>query len=230
VTPGTANGRHRLIVPVALVAVAVAAGAFTLAGRGPAAGAPAPPSGERTAQAPPAPSSPAPDEPVAMTPAPAEPVAASPAPAGEHPERLRIPAIGVDAPVIDLGLNDDGTLEVPSDFDETGWWSGGPMPGALGPAVIAGHVDSRSGPAVFFHLDELSAGDEIVVDGSGGTVTFTVEHLEQHPKDDFPTDLVYHGDEDRPALRLITCGGTFDRSTGHYRDNIIVFAGLASTD
>jgi LPXTG-site transpeptidase (sortase) family protein len=219
VTPGTANhGRHRLIVPVALLAVVLAA-AFALTGRG--AAPQAAPDVDRTAQTPPA---------ARTTPPPAEPVAASPAPAGMHPERLRIPAIDVDATVIDLGLNDDGTLEVPSDFDETGWWSGGPMPGAIGPAVIAGHVDSRSGPAVFFHLDELSPGDEIIIDGAGGSVTFTVERLEQHPKDDFPTDLVYHGDEDRPALRLITCGGTFDRSTGHYRDNVIVFAGLAGTD
>ncbi|MEX1164428.1 MAG: class F sortase [Nitriliruptor sp.] len=145
-------------------------------------------------------------------------------PNGIDPERLVIPAIGVDADVIDLGLQDDGTMEVPNDFAQTGWFDRGPKPGRVGPAVIAGHVDSTTGPAVFFRLNELSAGDEIEVHGEDGDiVTFVVRELEQHPKDDFPTEAVYSGTPG-PELRLITCSGEFDQGERSYRDNTIVFA------
>ena len=141
-----------------------------------------------------------------------------------RPTRIEIPAIGVAAPVIELGLNRDRTLEVPRDFGDAGWWKGGPRPGEDGPAVIAGHVDSRSGPGVFYRLDELERGSEIrVVGRDGSSVRFEVERLERHPKDRFPTEEVYLG-EDGPALRLITCSGAFDRASGHYEDNTIVFA------
>lgn len=150
-------------------------------------------------------------------------------PDGLEPARVRIPAIGVDASVIELGQQDDGTLETPEDFSETGWWQGGPRPGQLGAAVIAGHVDSTSGPAVFYDLRNLRQGDEIVVEGvDGGTVTFTVDHLEQHAKDEFPTSAVYGYTRD-PTLRLVTCGGQFDRSLRSYTDNIVVFADLANS-
>ncbi|MGH3665652.1 MAG: class F sortase [Egibacteraceae bacterium] len=140
------------------------------------------------------------------------------------PVRVRIKQIGVDADVIPLGLNPDRTLEVPTDYAQTGWYRGGPEPGEPGPAVIAGHVDSRSGPAVFYRLRELRPGDRVeVVTTDGGRQQFTVRRVEQHPKDAFPTDAVY-GRTRRPTLRLVTCGGTFDRASGHYRDNIVVFA------
>jgi hypothetical protein len=145
-------------------------------------------------------------------------------PNGVDPERIVIPAIGVDADVIDLGLEPDGSMEVPTDFAQTGWFDRGPKPGRVGPAVIAGHVDDRSGPAVFFDLVELEPGDEIEVHGADGeVVTFAVRRTEQHRKDDFPTEAVYGGTPG-PELRLITCSGEFDRAERSYRDNTIVFA------
>ncbi len=145
-------------------------------------------------------------------------------PNGVEPERIVIPAIDVDADVIDLGLRDDGTMEVPTDFAQTGWFRHGPRPGRVGPALIAGHVDDRDGPAVFFRLAELTPGDRIDVHGTGGDlVVFEVRELEQHPKDAFPTERVYAATPG-PELRLVTCGGTFDRGIRSYRDNIIVYA------
>ncbi len=145
-------------------------------------------------------------------------------PNGVDPERIVIDAIGVDADVIDLGIDGDGRMEVPTDFDQAGWFTPGPRPGRVGPAVIAGHVDSRSGPAVFYRLPELEAGDEIEVQGDDGeVVTFAVRGLEQHPKDEFPTEQVYAGTPGS-ELRLITCGGVFDDDERSYRDNIIVYA------
>lgn len=137
---------------------------------------------------------------------------------------LEIPAIGVATPLVALGLNEDRSMQVPSDFGQAGWYQYSVIPGDPGPAVIAGHVDSRSGPAVFFHLADLSPGDEIHVRAADGTATtFVVQRVEQHPKDDFPTDAVY-GDTPGPELRLITCGGVFDRSQRAHRDNVIVYA------
>jgi hypothetical protein len=145
-----------------------------------------------------------------------------------EPSQVRIPVIAVDAPVIPLGLREDGRIEVPADFDETGWWVDGPEPGEPGPAVILGHVDSYLGPAVFFDLRLLEPGDSIHVDRRDGTtVTYVVERTEQHPKDTFPTDAVY-GPTPEPVLRLVTCGGDFDRERRSYDDNIIAFARLAS--
>lgn len=145
-------------------------------------------------------------------------------PNGVDPDRLVIPTIGVDADVIDLGLQDDGTMEVPEDFSQTGWFRPGPRPGRVGPAVIAGHVDSTRGPAVFHRLRELAPGDHVEVHGQGGeVVVFEVERLERHPKDEFPTAAVYSG-TDGPELRLITCSGEFDHDARSYRDNTIVYA------
>lgn len=152
--------------------------------------------------------------------------AAVPMPDPIEPSRVAVPAIGLDAEVIRLGLNPDGTLEVPSDFSQSGWWTGGSAPGEPGPAVIAGHVDSRSGPAVFYYLRDLSPGDLITVsDENGEEISYEVDRVEQHPKDAFPTQAVY-GPTDESTLRLITCGGSFDRSVRSYRDNIIVFASI----
>lgn len=141
--------------------------------------------------------------------------------AGSH---LTIPAIGVSTPLINLGLNEDHTMEVPSDFDLAGWYRYSPTPGEAGPAVIAGHVDSHTGPAVFYRLTDLQPGDEVQVGKADGTTeTFTVDRVEQHPKHAFPHEDVY-GDTDDSQLRLITCGGIFDQAENAHRDNIIVYA------
>lgn len=151
------------------------------------------------------------------------PVATAPVFVGK-PVRVRIPQIGVDADVIDLGLRDDGTLEVPSNFAETGWYTGRSVSGEPGPSVVVGHVDSKSGPAVFYHLDDLEAGHTIEIHRSDGSVAFfRVSSSVLVDKDEFPTDQVY-GSTDEPTLRLITCGGDFNSSVRSYEGNLIVFA------
>jgi hypothetical protein len=141
--------------------------------------------------------------------------------------RVSIPRIGVSSRLVRLGLKGDGTMEVPEDFDLAGWFTQGPQPGQVGPAVIAGHVDSKTGPAVFYRLRELRKGDEIkVARARGPALTFVVERLDQFPKDAFPTEAIF-GPVPWPALRLITCGGSFNHAAGHYRDNIVVSARLA---
>ena len=140
------------------------------------------------------------------------------------PVRIDIPNVDVSAPVDALGLNEDGTMEVPEDFARTGWYERLEAPGEVGTAVIVGHVDSHTGPAAFFRIRELESGDEILVTlADGAVVRFVVERTEQYAKDQFPTIAVY-GPVDRPTLRLITCGGSFDRNHGHYRDNVVVYA------
>ena len=117
------------------------------------------------------------------------------------PVRIEIPSIAVRAPIIRLGLNPDRTLEVPTDYGDTGWWSGGARPGENGPAVIVGHVDSETGPAVFYRLRELRPGATIVVVRSEGSrARFTVQRSERYPKDEFPTARVY-GRTDGATLR-----------------------------
>ena len=149
-----------------------------------------------------------------------------PAPNGVDPERIRIPAIGVDADVADMGLNDDGSIEVPTEFADTGWWTYSPRPGRIGASAILGHVDSTTGPAVFYRLTDLQPGDEIHVDGvDGNTVTFTVRAIEQYPKAQFPSEQVFSATP-TPTLRLITCGGAFDSNAGSYLDNIVVYADI----
>lgn len=147
--------------------------------------------------------------------------------AKEHvadPVRLRIPAIGVDAPVEPLEVDENAVLPPPTTNYGTGWWRDGPEPGEPGPAVIVGHVDSFQGPAVFFRLTEISPGDEIFVDRlDGTTVVFAAQRTEQHDKNAFPTHAVY-GDTPDPRLRLITCGGEFDDTDRRYLENIIVYA------
>lgn len=160
-------------------------------------------------------------------PSPAEvPVAAADVQVAD-PVRLRIPAIGVDAPVAPLEL-ENGVLPAPGTTEGTGWWRAGPEPGERGRAVIVGHVDSYQGPAVFSRLREMGAGDEIVVERVDGTTArFVAVRAERHDKDAFPTEAVY-GDTAEPQLRLVTCGGEFDRRERSYRDNVIVFASAAT--
>ena len=142
------------------------------------------------------------------------------------PIRIIIPKIGVASSLDRLGRAPDGTVEVPGPdrWEVPGWYELGPRPGELGSAVILGHVDSTRGPAVFFRLRELRAGDEIeVTRADGSSVRFVVQRTAQYDKQRFPTDAVYYPTL-TSALRLVTCGGKFDDSTGHYRSNIIVFA------
>jgi len=140
------------------------------------------------------------------------------------PRRIRIPAIGVSAPIIPVGLHKDRTIEVPTNFGDAGWYRPGPDPGETGPAVIVGHVDSQTGPAVFYRLRELRRGNRIMIRrADGSTVRFRVNGLERWPKAKFPTRRVY-GRTRGPVLRLVTCSGAFDSSSGHYVDNTIVFA------
>jgi len=144
------------------------------------------------------------------------------------PVLLRVPAIGVQAPVAAVGLNTNGTVQVPplNDHNLTGWYQYGPAPGQRGPAVLLGHVDSVTGVSVFFHLKNLRKGDRIYLTlADGKTATFAVDGLQRVSKTAFPTAAVY-GKLSYPGLRLITCGGTFDPATGHYADNIIVYAHL----
>jgi sortase (surface protein transpeptidase) len=143
-----------------------------------------------------------------------------------RPVFLTIPAIGVRAPIINLGLNPNDTLQVPRTTTVAGWYTGSPRPGATGSAIIAGHVDSRSGPGVFFWLRAMRRGDRIYVRRAGGTLAvFTVTAVRMYPKDKFPTAAVY-GPVPDAELRLITCGGTFDYSTGSYLSNVVVYARL----
>ena len=161
-------------------------------------------------------------------PPPAAPVQvlSTPALAAAPPVRIRISAIGVDSALIALGLAADGTLQVPVDGSVAGWFTGSPTPGEHGPAVIAAHVDWNHAPGVFFHLRDLEPGAEVAVDRADGTTArFEVLEVEQYPKDAFPTERVY-GDIDHAGLRLITCGGSFDRAARSYRDNVVVYAGL----
>jgi LPXTG-site transpeptidase (sortase) family protein len=140
------------------------------------------------------------------------------------PVRVGIPAIGVDTALLDIGVDGAGALVPPADPDVAGWFAAGPAPGETGPAVLAGHVDDRTGPAVFFRLEELTAGDQVLVTREDGTVvSFTVTRVAAYPKDDFATTEVY-GPTTGPELRLITCGGTFDRSRRSYTDNVVVYA------
>ncbi|MFE3235271.1 class F sortase [Kitasatospora indigofera] len=151
-------------------------------------------------------------------------------PAGRQapPVRIRIPRIGVDSALTDLQVQSDGHLGTPDDPQVAGWWDQGPAPGATGTAVIVGHVDSGTGPAVFAGLSVLRPGDTVAVDAAdGSTSTFTVQALRSYAKDEFPDDTVF-GETPGPSLRLITCGGTYDRSNREYLSNLVVFAGPGS--
>ncbi len=143
----------------------------------------------------------------------------------DEPVRIEIAAIGVDADLIDLDLQRPEP-EVPTDFDQAGWYTATREPGEIGPSVVAGHIDSTDGPAVFARLDELEDGDEVTVHGADGqTRTFAVTGSGQYPKDQLPPEVFGFGDP-VPELRLITCGGSFDRDAGSYTDNLVVYTQL----
>ncbi|RIQ15691.1 class F sortase [Jiangella rhizosphaerae] len=140
------------------------------------------------------------------------------------PVAVAVPAVGIEAAIVPIAV-DAGNVLVPPPYGEAGWWAAGPEPGENGAAVIAGHLDSRDGPDVFYRLGDVAPGDEIVVThADGGTSSFRVVDVGQYSQDAFPTEAVYGGPDDRPLLRLITCGGEYDRGLGRYRDNVVVLA------
>lgn len=152
----------------------------------------------------------------------------SPMPASV-PVGLAIPALGVTSAVIGLGLEDDGSMEVPPGAYPAGWYDQSPTPGELGPAILAAHVDWGGKPGVFHAIRDLQPGDEVSVARQDGSIaTFRVDRVDEYAKEAFPTDAVY-GDLDHAGLRLITCGGDFDDDSGSYEDNVVVFATFTGT-
>jgi len=139
---------------------------------------------------------------------------------------IAVPDLGLDQSLIELGVTEDRTLEVPKEWMDIGWWATGPAPGEAGGAVIAGHVNGGGKPAVFAKLPSLAIGAEVVVTRADGSLaTYVVRSKEQFPKDDFPNERMYTF-EGPSFLHLVTCGGSFDTRSGHYDDNIVVFAEL----
>lgn len=142
------------------------------------------------------------------------------------PTHLTIADIGVSTDLIELGKNDDGTMQTPDDFAIAGWYKHSPTPGEIGPSIIVGHVDNYLGPAVFFRLKELQQGQLIrIARDDGRTATFSVDKVETLDQNNFPTEAVY-GNIDHAGIRLITCGGTYDVLSGRYSHNIVVYGSL----
>ncbi|MFF5109039.1 class F sortase [Streptosporangium sp. NPDC000509] len=170
----------------------------------------------------------------APTAAPPLPVTMPPEPLksdGVQPRRIAIPKIGVLAPLMALGVDSKREIQTPplSRPNQAGWYKHGPIPGQQGPSVVLGHVNTKKGAAVFSRLKEISRGDKIKVSRSDGSLAeFTVDGVEQVSKTAFPSKRVY-GNTGEATLRLITCGGVYNRATGHYTDNIIVYATLSKT-
>jgi Sortase domain len=203
---GAAGALTALVIGVAVTAAGVAGLALSRGGTAPR------PATARVA---------APDGPAARVPWP------SAAGRVAAPRELTIPAIGVRTRLIRLGLTSAGTLQVPTDFGVAGWYDRSPRPGAPGPAIIAGHIDSLAGPAVFFRLARLRPGDRAYIRRADGSLAvFRVTAVREYRKDRFPTAAVY-GPAPSPQLRLITCGGTFDPALGSYLSNVVVYAAAA---
>jgi sortase (surface protein transpeptidase) len=145
------------------------------------------------------------------------------------PTRLTIPALKVNVALSGLGQQADGSMQVPTDAHTVGWYTKAPTPGSLGPAVLAGHVNFHGRDGTFAKLSTLRKGDRITVARQDGTTaTFAVTTVDRYAKDHFPSAAVY-GPIDHAGLRLITCGGPFDSGSGHYVDNIVVYADLQRT-
>jgi hypothetical protein len=163
----------------------------------------------------------------APIPVPAGPIAAVAQPQEADvplPVTLTIPAIGVQARLVHLGVTAAGTLQVPSSTAVAGWYTGGPRPGAIGPAVIAGHIDSHVGPGIFFRLSQLRPGDSVYVRRADGSLAlFRITAVRSYAKNHFPTLAVY-GPTPDAELRLITCGGIFDPTLGSYLSNTVAYA------
>jgi hypothetical protein len=244
--PAQHGGRRGVVLAAAATVVLVLLAGILLTLGLRSSGPPQPPAADA------APASPAPTATVATTPPPASPspgarsVAPPPATASPSPRarpvdlgpilpssppvRLDIPSIDVHTSTfVDLGRGRDGSIEVPQNFAAAGFYTLGPTPGQFGPAVIAGHVDSHQGPAVFYRLGALKAGATVSVGRRDGTTArFVVDKVAAYPKAQFPTTQVYGNTTSRAELRLITCGGSFDDRSGHYIDNVVAFAHLVS--
>ncbi|MET9497840.1 class F sortase [Streptomyces sp. NPDC006552] len=144
------------------------------------------------------------------------------------PARLRIPALHLDTAIASLSLDSEGRLPAPAGYTDVGWWREGPSPGEAGPAVIAGHLDTVSGPAVFADLAGLRPGDRVeITRADRSTSVFEVRGTAEYPQDDFPTEAVYGSTPDA-ELRLITCGGAYDRAARRYLDNTVVSATMVT--
>ncbi|MET9394127.1 class F sortase [Streptomyces sp. NPDC006624] len=226
--PGPAPSRRRLrrAVTVLWVAAALALVVSLVSGRGDPSDAGGPPHAP-PAVAPAAPS--APDVPTA-SPTPRRSAAAETGPRlpRSRPVRLLIPKIAVDAPFTDLAIGSSGQLDPPpaDDINLVGWYAKGHTPGEAGTAIIAGHVDTATSPAVFARLSELRKGDRFhVARADGSRATFVVDDTESFEKDDFPSERVY-GDTPDAQVRLITCAGDYDRQARDYTENLVVFAHL----
>ena len=162
--------------------------------------------------------------PAPATPAPPPPTSSLDPALAPEPTALSIPALGVTRDLIDLGIAADGTAEVPAVFDDAGWFTPGGRPGARGPTVLMGHVDSTAGPAVFYELRDLQPGDTVELTVADGTVAvYAVTGTEQVAKDTFPTEAVF-GATTQDVVRLITCTGDFDGGARSYTDNLVVTA------
>jgi len=150
---------------------------------------------------------------------------------GSLPVRICIPGISVNASIIQLGLNQDRSVQVPSlrNVGDAGWYKYSPEPGLNGPTIILGHIDSaKYGKGVFFYLGKLKGGDLVnIARADGAVATFRIDTVAEYPKKAFPTQKIY-GDTAGPTIRLITCGGRFDASTGNYLDNIVAYGSLIS--
>lgn len=218
------GGRRGLYLAAVTTAVLAVVGVFVLASGRPPQGPPQPSSSVAV------PTQPTTGESGQVTAAKANEVDLGPILPASPPVSLDIPSIDVHSKrLVDLAYTPDGELEVPTDFDLPGWFSPGPSPGQFGPSVIAGHVDSKAGPAVFYRLGALKPGATVKVGRADGTTaTFQVDTVERYPKDEFPTTKVYGNSTNRAELRLITCGGKFDDRTGHYVDNVVAYAHLIS--
>lgn len=165
---------------------------------------------------------------VVQTSEPVQPVSSGPR--GIHPSVISIPSIDVRADIEDVGILDNGQMGVPDDGDTVGWFHRGAKPGASGNAVMAGHVDDRSGPAIFYELDQLDLGDRVYIENiSGEELVFEVTRLEVYPYDDAPIDVVF-GPSSTQRLNLITCTGEFDRNEGTHRERLVVFTELIQED
>ncbi|CAL9368033.1 hypothetical protein SUDANB108_00803 [Streptomyces sp. enrichment culture] len=223
--PAPAPGRRRWRTAVTLIwiAAALAATAYLVGGRGGPSDAGGPP------HAPPAVSSTASAVPDAAAAPAARPSAAgAPRLPRSKPVRLLIPRIAVDAPFTDLAIGRSGQLDPPppDDTNLVGWYAKGHSPGEPGTAIIAGHVDTTTSPAVFARLGELKKGDRFhVTRADGSRATFVVDHKESFRKDAFPSERVY-GDTPDAQVRLITCAGAYDRRARDYTENLVVFAHL----
>ncbi|KZB86399.1 class F sortase [Amycolatopsis regifaucium] len=149
---------------------------------------------------------------------------------GVRPTNVKIPKIGAESSLVTVAIGKDGKMSVPSAKNpmQAAWYRLSPVPGDVGPAILLGHVDGNKQPGIFYKLKDVNPGDEILVDRSDGKVLkFVVEKKDQVPKDQFPEDAVY-GNTDKPQLRVITCGGVFDKEEHSYKDNVIVYANLVA--